>query len=329
VRAIVTGCAGFIGSHLTEKLLGTGWSVLGIDCFSPTYDTSRRRSFVDALAEEPEFEFVEGNINEIDLRPHVGDSDVVFHLAARPGVRASWTDFAKASDANILATQRVLNAVVSHPKTRVVFASSSSVYGASQKFPTTENSPLAPISPYGVTKAACEALVHAYVSQFHLNVVTLRYFTVFGPRQRSDMAFTKWIRAGLRSDPLPLFGDGSAVRDFTYVADVVDATVAVAICDTEGHEILNVAGGSPAPISEVLSLLERLLGVSVEVKHLPQAAGDPSRTGGNTTKLERLTGWEPAWGLADGLRAQIDWLRSIGTGDAATALNTSETLPRS
>lgn len=314
MRAVVTGCAGFIGSHLAEKLLGLGWSVLGIDCFSPTYNTSRRRSLIGVMSNEFEFEFVEGNINDIDLRSHIEDADVVFHLAARPGVRASWTDFANASDANILATQRVLDALVDHPTTRVIFASSSSIYGATQEFPTTENSPVAPISPYGVTKAACEALVHAYVSQFDLNVVTLRYFTVFGPRQRSDMAFTKWIRAALRSESLPVYGDGSAVRDFTYVADVVDATIAAAICDTEGHEILNVAGGSPARVSEVLALLEELLGVAVNIDYLPRAAGDPDRTGGDTTRLKRLTGWQPAWELADGLRAQIGWLQSNGPG---------------
>ncbi len=312
VRAVVTGCGGFIGSHLTEQLLMTGWSVVGIDCFSPTYSTAERRSVTGRMSEEAAFEFIEGDVNAIDLRPHIEDADVVFHLAARPGVRASWTDFANASDANILATQRVLDAVVPYPATRVVFASSSSVYGAPQEFPTSEDAPLAPISPYGVTKAACEALVHAYVSQFELNVVTLRYFTVFGPRQRSDMAFTKWIRAGLRSDPLPVYGDGSAIRDFTYVADVVNATVAAATCDAEGHEILNVAGGSPARISDVISLLEKLLGVTLKVEYQARAVGDPSRTGGDTTRLERLTGWEPTWEFADGLQAQVDWLRSLG-----------------
>jgi len=312
MRTVVTGCAGFIGSHLTERLLGAGWSVLGIDCFSPTYNTSRRRSVVDALSKEPAFEFIEGDINDIDLLPHIADAEVVFHLAARPGVRASWIDFENASRANILGTQRVLDAVSAHPETRLVFASSSSVYGKAGTFPTRESAALSPISPYGVTTAACEALIGAYVSQLGIDVVSLRYFTVYGPRQRSDMAFTKWIRAGMRSEPLPIYGDGSAIREFTYVADVVDATIAAATAHVSGHEILNVAGGSPASVIDVLTVLGGLLDRALDLNHLPEAKGDPDRTGGSTDRLIALTGYEPKWSLADGLAAQVEWLRSIG-----------------
>ncbi len=308
-RAMVTGCGGFIGSHLTERLLADGWSVIGIDCLSPTYDTTRRRQLLDRITKDGDFEFIEGNINQVDLRPWLEGADVVFHLAARPGVRASWGDFRLASEANILATQRVLDALVDRPGRRLVFASSSSVYGSAGSFPTTEEEPLAPISPYGVTKLACEALVGAYAARTGLEVASLRYFTVYGPRQRSDMAFTKWISHAYRSEPLPIYGDGSAIRDFTYVEDVVTATIACATCEISGHEVFNVAGGSPATLNEVLKILDKLVDTRIKIEHADRERGDPVRTGGDTTKIQNATGWRPAWSLEDGLAAQVSWLR--------------------
>jgi len=217
MRAVVTGCAGFIGSHLSEILLAGDASVEGIDSLAPTYVSTGRRTQAPRLSAHDRFEFIEGDINRIDLTELVVDADVVYHLAARPGVRASWRDFATASDANILATQRVLDAIAASPSTRLVFASSSSVYGSAETFPVKESMALAPISPYGVTKASCEALLSAYASQFDLSLTSLRYFTVYGPRQRSDMAFTRWIRSALRGQPLPVYGDGNSIRDFTFV----------------------------------------------------------------------------------------------------------------
>lgn len=310
VKALVTGAAGFVGSHLVERLLDSEWTVVGVDSFAPTYETVRRRSVVEQLARDHSFDFIQGDINGIDLRPLIEETDVVFHLAARPGVRASWTDFEVVSAVNVLGTQRVLDAIAAHPTTRLVFASSSSVYGPAPQYPTPEEAPLSPISPYGVTKAACEALIGAYVSQVGLTAVSLRYFTVYGPRQRSDMAFTRWIRMAMRKEPLPIFGDGSAVRDFTYVADAVEATLIAATCDAVGHEIFNVAGGSPASVSQVIDLLEELLGMPIHVDHQPRALGDPVRTGGDATRLIRHTGWQPEWDLSRGLSRQIDWLRS-------------------
>jgi len=311
MRAVVTGCSGFIGSHLTERLLASGWSVLGLDSFAPTYDTTRRRRFAEGLANSLGFEFIEGSINEIDLRPHLDGADVVFHLAARPGVRASWADFAVASEANILATQRVLDSLTHHPETRLVFASSSSVYGLAAGFPTREDVALSPISPYGVTKAACEALVTAYSSQSGITAASLRYFTVYGPRQRSDMAFTKWITAALSGDPIYVYGDGSAIRDFTYVADVVAATIAVAQSDLSGHEVFNVAGGSPANLTETIDLIGELVERDIAIEYVGRAKGDPHQTGGETTRLRDRTGWAATWSLRDGLAAQVDWVRSM------------------
>jgi UDP-glucuronate 4-epimerase len=310
MRTVVTGCAGFIGSHLTERLLADGASVVGIDRFSPTYDTSRRRSVISRIA-NPSFEFIEGDINDIDLVSCVADADVVFHLAARPGVRASWVDFENASRSNILGTQRVLDAVAANPSTKMVFASSSSVYGRAATFPTHETDPLAPISPYGVTKAACEALIGAYASQMGVNVVSLRYFTVYGPRQRSDMAFTKWIRAGIRGEALSIYGDGSAIREFTYVDDIVEATIAASRTNTSGHEAVNIAGGSPASVQDCLGIIGRELGIELSLDYQQKSIGDPDRTGGSIERMVELTGWTPTWQLVDGIASQVRWLRSI------------------
>lgn len=309
MRALVTGCAGFIGSHLTERLLEESWSVLGVDAFVPTYGTGRRRAWASGMPSSPHFEFIEADVVDLDLTPHLADCDVVFHLAARPGVRASWKDFTRVSQANIVATQKVLDAVSQHPSTRLVFASSSSVYGDSETYPTTEGASLAPISPYGVSKASAESLISAYVSQAGVQAVSLRYFTVYGPRQRSDMAFTIWLTRALRSQALPIFGDGNSIRDFTYVSDVVNATLASATCQVEGHETFNVAGGSPATVNEVVDMIEELLGYAVSRDHTARAKGDPRRTGGDTARLEKATGWKPDWALRDGLNAQLEYLR--------------------
>jgi nucleoside-diphosphate-sugar epimerase len=310
MRAVVTGCAGFIGSHLSERLLVDGWSVLGIDSLAPTYDTVGRREQVVRLAGNRRFEFIEGDLNRVDLSEPVEQSDVVFHLAARPGVRASWRDFAQASDDNIGATQRVLDAVSQHARVRLIFASSSSVYGLVDDFPVPETRMLMPISPYGVTKAACEALLSAYASQFDITVTSLRYFTVYGPRQRSDMAFTRWIRSAMNATPLPVYGDGKAIRDFTYVDDVVEATVLAAKEAPSGHRIYNVAGGSPVSVNEVLEMIAKLLGIEVEIDYGEAAVGDPPRTGGDTTLISDELGWRPHIGLRDGLTKQVEWLRA-------------------
>jgi UDP-glucuronate 4-epimerase len=317
LRAVVTGCAGFIGSHLSERLLEDGWAISGIDSLAPTYDTTGRRARVTDLAAHRGFEFVEGDLNRIDLSHIVAEADVVFHLAARPGVRASWRDFATASDANILATQRVLDALAEHPTTTMVFASSSSVYGQVETFPVTEDRPLTPISPYGVTKASCEALVTAYTSQFDLTVTSLRYFTVYGPRQRSDMAFTRWIRSAYLGEPIRVYGDGKAIRDFTYVGDVVSATLLAAGEAPSGHRIYNVAGGNPVSLNDVFELLTELTGRELDIRHEQAALGDPKRTGGDTTRIEEELGWRSTTSLRDGLGAQVEWFRGAWSAGVA------------
>ena len=305
--ALVTGAAGFIGSHLCERLLDDGWHLLGVDSFAPTYDTSLRRATAEKLGRSPGFQFIEGDLLKIDIAELLYGVDAVFHLAARPGVRASWEDFQWSLDANVMATKKLLYAIVRHnERAPFVFASSSSVYGAARDYPTRETDALHPISPYGVTKASAEQLVSAYVSQYSINATTLRYFTVYGPRQRQDMAFTRWITAALANRPITLFGDGSAVRDFTYVTDVVTATIAS--LKAEGGTY-NVAGGSPASLTEAIDLILEITKSSSDVIHLPRAKGDPSRTGGDTSLIEKEMGWQPEVGLEEGIRHQVDWLK--------------------
>jgi len=308
-RALITGCAGFIGSHLTETLLDRGWAVTGIDSFAPTYETAQRRHRVEAMTKSRHFRFTEGNLSEMELAPFIEEADVVYHLAARPGVRASWGDFGSAVDANIFALQRLLDALIQRPELRLIFVSSSSVYGQADEYPTPEDVQLRPISPYGVTKAAGEALVGAYASQFGINAAMLRYFTVYGPRQRSDMAFHRWIRAAMEGRSLLLYGDGTAIRDFTYVSDVVEATTA-ASSGPAGLHAYNIAGGSPATLLEVFDLISEILGVSLKIQRQSGERGDPHRTGGDTALIRDQLGWEPRVSLKEGLTAQVEWMKS-------------------
>ena len=299
----MTGAAGFIGSHLCERLLSEHWIVTGIDSLAATYETGTRRASMERLQENRAFRFIEGDLLHIDVTDLVRDVDVVFHLAARPGVRSSWEDFQWALDANVMATKRVLYGLVrSESKARLVFASSSSVYGSTSNFPTTEGELLRPISPYGVTKASAEQLISAYATQFGVDSVILRYFTVYGPRQRPDMAFSKWITSALSGRPLTVFGSGDAVRDFTYVSDVVEATLRAARARTDTY---NVAGGSPITVTDAIELMAELVGRDVEVRHVSTSAGDPERTWGDTSLIQTEMGWKPEVDIRSGLGEQV------------------------
>lgn len=309
MKALVTGAAGFIGSHLCERLLTGGAEVLGVDSFAPTYDTGMRRDAIELIRLNGSFSFIEGDLATMELNEVLYDVDVVYHLAARPGVRASWDDFSQFVEANIMVTKRLLQALArSSTPPKLVFASSSSVYGPADVYPTPESTPLAPISPYGVTKASAEHLLAAYVSQYGLDAVALRYFTVYGPRQRPDMAFYRWITAALLGRPLPIYGDGNAIRDFTYVSDVVDATVTATALPP--GTVANVAGGTPASIKETLDLIATLCETGITMENIDSARGDPRQTGGDTTLIRSTTGWEPMVSLEEGLRAEVEWIRS-------------------
>jgi len=297
VKYLVTGAAGFIGSHLAESLQGQGHEVVGVDCFTDYYDP--------ALKEE--------NAAGLDvLRLDLADEDLpldrvdgVFHLAGQPGVRSFGDVFDEYVRRNLVATRRVLEAAA-RAGVRVVFASSSSVYGEAESYPTPEETEPKPISPYGITKAGCEQLARAYARAFGLDVVVLRYFTFYGPRQRPDMAFTRIVNALARGGVFELYGDGLQSRAFTYVADGVEATIA-AIDRAPDGAVYNVGGGAEATMRDAIAALERISGRTLELVERPAAKGDVRRTAPDTSRIERELGWRATTELEDGLRAQWEW----------------------
>jgi UDP-glucuronate 4-epimerase len=318
-RALVTGCAGFIGSHLCERLVAEGWHVAGVDAFTPYYDRADKLANLRALAGARRFELVEGDLVEMDLAPVLADAPTVFHLAAQPGVRPSFGEgFARYTADNLLATQRVLEAAGAAGCPRVVWASSSSVYGDAAAYPCIEGStPTAPRSPYGVTKRACEDLAAIYRSG-GLSIVGLRYFTVYGPRQRPDMAMRRLCEALLAGSAFTLYGDGSQSRDFTHVADAVDATYRAALAD-DPAAIYNVGGGHEATLAEVITVLEDLAGVPAVLDRRPAQVGDVRRTAAETALARAAFGWKPRVGLAEGLRSQFDWVAARAAATVAVA----------
>jgi len=311
VRALVTGVAGFIGSTLTDTLLARGDHVVGVDCFTPYYDRAAKDANLAAARQSDRFELIEIDLRSDDVESLVDGVDVVFHQAAQPGVRLSWSEgFADYVGHNVLATQRVLEAVKATTSAKVVYASSSSVYGNAPSYPTTEDDLPRPHSPYGVTKLAAEHLCNLYAANWNVHTVSLRYFTVYGPRQRPDMAFHRLLEAVLSGRSFPLYGDGSAVRDFTFVGDAVAANLAAADRDTEPGTVVNVAGGSSIAMRDLLELAGDVVGAPVEVESLPNQPGDVARTGGTIDRAQRLLGWEPITDLRAGLTAQADWHRA-------------------
>jgi UDP-glucuronate 4-epimerase len=305
-RYVVTGCAGFVGSHLTERLLEQGDEVVGIDVFSDYYPRSEKERNLSAAFDHPAFSLVERDVAESGIADLAAGADGVFHLAAQPGVRGSWGEtFDVYVRDNVLATQRVFEAVAT-AGTRVVWVSSSSVYGNAAAYPTPEEATPRPISPYGVTKFACERLAGAYADSFDLDAVTLRYFTVYGPRQRPDMAFTRLLSALVEGLPFTVFGTGEQTRDVTYVDDAVSATVA-AMQHAPSGAVYNVGGGSETSLLAAIELAERLAGRRLDLRHEETASGDVRRTSADTSRARAELGWAPATSLAQGIAAQLDW----------------------
>jgi UDP-glucuronate 4-epimerase len=300
VRYVVTGAAGFIGSHLAETLLAAGHDVVSVDSYTDYYERARKERNAAAL------DVLELDLAEAALEPLLAGADGVFHLAGQPGVRASWGEsFGLYLQRNVLATQRLFEACAA-ADVRVVFASSSSVYGDAERYPTAEGVAPQPISPYGITKLACEQLAHAISRGQGLDAVLLRYFTVYGPRQRPDMAFTAMLEALARGNSFRLFGDGSAARSFTYVSDAVAATVA-AMERGRGGEVYNVGGGDEATMNEAIALAEAVAGRSLDVERTAAATGDVRRTKADVAKAKADLGWSPQTGLEEGMRAQWRW----------------------
>jgi nucleoside-diphosphate-sugar epimerase len=305
---LVTGVAGFIGSHLAEALLAQGEQVRGVDALTPYYDVSAKLRNLDPLWAHEGMQFVHGDLCEDDLDALLEDVDVVFHLAGQPGVRRSWSaGFPAYVRANVLATQRLLEAVRRHPVQRFVYSSSSSVYGNAAAYPTSERDVPQPHSPYGVTKLAGEHLCGLYAANWQVPTVSLRYFTVYGPRQRPDMGIFRFIDAALGGGDVSLYGDGSHVRDFTYVADAVRANIAAASADAPPGTVCNIAGGSSVTVNEVLRLVQKHSGVPVPLVRRGEQPGDVRVTGGSTDVARQVLGWSPTVDLETGIAAQVAW----------------------
>ena len=312
---MVTGCAGFIGSHLAEACLRDGDRVIGIDALTETSDGRRKQDNLGQLSRFEGFEFHHLDLAHpgLAVMELVDGAEVVFHLAAEPGVRASWgAGFDRYVERNVTATARLLDAVRDRScPPRVVYASSSSVYGNVGGGAADEGSPTRPFSPYGVTKLAAEQLCSAYAANFGLPVVSLRYFTVYGPRQRPEMAVQRMIVAGLTGTAFPVLGDGSHARDLTYVGDVVAASLLAAQADVPPGFVANVTGGVHATVRDLIERVGEAVGAPLELEWKAEVVGDVARTAGSAQRAREWLGWEPATALAEGLAAQIDWARQL------------------
>jgi len=312
MRSLVTGCAGFIGAHLVRALDSCGVEVLGIDSLTDYYDPSVKLARVLELRELRDFEFQQVDLLATDLKSVLEGIDRVFHLAGQPGVRASWSDgFGEYVERNVLVTQELLEASRSARIERFVYASSSSVYGNSAVYPCSENALLRPFSPYGVTKLAGEQLCVAYADNFNVPTVSLRYFTVYGPGQRPDMAFKRMIDAALGGNPFPLYGDGSARRDFTFVEDVVEATVRASLAEVPPGTVMNISGRETYSVAEILAEIEDITGGPVPVVRHGSESGDVMRTGGDSRLAHELLAWEPQVSIREGLGRQIEAQRHL------------------
>jgi nucleoside-diphosphate-sugar epimerase len=291
VKALVTGCAGFIGSHLTESLLADGATVLGVDCFNDNYGRRQKLHNLETARDWDQFDFVPVDLSRGELHELVEECDTVYHLAAEPGVRSSWgLRFDQYLRNNVLATQLLLEAMRDQPGKRFVYASSSSIYGEAEALPTPEATTPRPFSPYGMTKLAAEHLCSLYHGNHGVDTVALRYFSVYGPRQRPDMAFNIFCRA------------------FTYVGDVVAATRAAASIAEATGGTFNVGGGSRTALAEAIDLIREFGGRPLEVAHLPMQDGDVRDTGADTTLARETLGYAPSTSFADGLEAEFEWV---------------------
>ena len=310
MKCIVTGAAGFVGSHLVDRLLAAGHDVVGIDCFTDYYPREQKEASLAAARAQSRFTFIDDDLNRLDLAAIIEPGDVIYHQAAQAGVRASWGEsFRIYTELNVNATQRLLEVCKTRPPARFVYASSSSVYGDAAKFPEHEDDHPRPISPYGVTKLAAEHLCVLYWKAFGIPTVSLRYFTVYGPRQRPDMAFHRWCRAALTDAELPIFGDGEQTRDFTYVDDIVTAVIAAATADCPGA-VINLGGGHRVTVNQVLATLERIHGRPLRRAAHGNQKGDVRHTSADIDRARELLGYAPQTTLADGLRAEYEWMRS-------------------
>ncbi len=309
MKCLVTGAAGFIGSHLAARLAELGHEIVGVDCFLDYYPRTVKERNLRSLGERPNVRFLEQDLSRVELAPLLAGVDWVFHQAAQAGVRASWgRDFEIYALHNVLATQRLLEAARNAKVRRFVYASSSSVYGDTTDLPMREQSLPRPISPYGVTKLAAEHLCWLYWRSYGLPTVSLRYFTVYGPRQRPDMAFHRFLKGALRGEEITLYDDGEQTRDFTFVSDVVAANLAAAERG-EGGDVFNIGGGSEVSINHVLETIERLCGRTLRVRRGGRQKGDVRHTAADCSRARAALGFQPGIALPEGLRREWEWIQ--------------------
>jgi nucleoside-diphosphate-sugar epimerase len=310
MRCVVTGCAGFIGSHLAERLLEAGHSVIGIDSFSDYYDPQIKRYNLKKATGDPKFVLIKGNILGLDLESTMYGVDCIFHQAAQAGVRNSWgANFGIYVQDNIMATQKILEFVKEKKIKKMIYASSSSVYGDTV-LPAREENALRPVSPYGVTKLAAENLCYLYWKNYQVPVVSLRYFTVYGPRQRPDMAFHRFIKAILKGEEILVYGNGEQSRDFTYISDIIDANMKAMEIEASG-EVFNLGGGTQVSVNQTLKIIEDLTGKAAQTKYIEQQKGDVKDTGADISKARKVFGYEPKVKLKQGLENEVNWIKNM------------------
>ncbi len=311
MNCLVTGAAGFIGSHLCKRLLKEGFSVIGIDSFNDYYSRWMKDKNILPFQNHSQFQLISDNLNDIDLGSLLQDVDYIFHLAAQAGVRSSWgKNFSVYTENNISATQKLLEAAKDSGIKKLIYASSSSVYGLCPELPMTESSPLLPYSPYGVTKLAAENLCQLYFKNFYVPTVSLRFFTVYGPGQRPDMAFHIFFKAIENNTPIPLYGDGKQTRDFTYIDDIVDANVH-ALDKGKAGEIYNIGGGNRKEMKTIFPILEKITGKEVLLQHFDRQRGDVFHTYADINKAKKVLDFSPQIPLEEGLSREWEWIQKL------------------
>jgi UDP-glucose 4-epimerase len=311
VKAIVTGAAGFIGSHLVEKLLAHGDEVIGVDSFLDNYPRRFKENNLAGFASHDNFKFIGADLLTLDLKSLLADVRVLYHLAGQPGVRSSWgREFSRYTENNIAATQLLLEAAKDLKLDKFVYASTSSVYGDTNDLPMREDGRTRPVSPYGATKLAAEHLCHLYCKAYGVPTVALRFFTVYGPRQRPDMFFHIFMRALRRGDAVPLYDDGEQSRDFTYCADIVDGILAAAAYPGNG-EVFNLGGGSEVSLLHAIGVAEKVSGCHAQMMRYDRQKGDVRHTSAQLDQARGKLGYAPKVGLEEGLAAQWAWISSL------------------
>ncbi|OCL28066.1 UDP-glucose 4-epimerase [Orenia metallireducens] len=309
---LITGVAGFIGSNLAEELLTRGEKVIGVDCFTDYYSRKLKEKNLESIIKDKNFNFIEANLLDLDLVDLLKGVDYIYHQAAQAGVRASWgSNFDIYTDSNIRLTQQLLEAAKESNIKKFIYASSSSVYGNTDQLPMRENNYLQPVSPYGVSKLAAENLCYLYWKNFGVPTISLRYFTVFGERQRPDMAFHIFIKAILQGEKLRIFGDGEQSRNFTYVGDIVEANILAALSDLEG-EIFNVGGaGERITLNQAIDIIEDIIGKKANCEYKAVAKGDVKHTEADESKIRKKLAYQSKIDLKEGLKREIQWLKRI------------------